>query len=95
MSKPDKHVTKDDPAMVTDKDRALATKLVDAVFNYRTADKTRRSTQIELVAEMLASERSLLKPVSHVAVPDGRTAEGAKKLRENADYYRDTLKPFA
>lgn len=45
---------------------------------------------------MGAKHRGLLKPASQAPkLPDITTPEGAKASREAADYYRNTLKPFA
>jgi len=44
---------------------------------------------------MGARPRSLLWPATVAKAPDITTPEGAKQARENADYYRETLKPFA
>lgn len=52
-----------------------------------------------LDALTMAMERvgsSLLRPATTAPKsPDITTPEGAKKSRENADHYRNTLKPFA
>lgn len=42
-----------------------------------------------------AVDRSLLRPATKATAPDITTPEGRKKARENADYHRDVLKPFA
>jgi hypothetical protein len=42
-----------------------------------------------------ARRGSLLAPAVKAVAPDASTPEGAKKVRENADHYRETLKPFA
>lgn len=38
---------------------------------------------------------SLLRPATVAEVIDASTPQGAQKIRENADYHRETLKPFA
>ena len=47
------------------------------------------------ICAALEAQGSLLKPVSKVSALPTDPSERARVTRENADYYRDTLKPFA
>lgn len=49
----------------------------------------------KVLGERFPRRVSLLRPAEKAYAPDASTPEGAKKIRENADNYRETLKPFA
>ena len=48
-----------------------------------------------LTMAMEHMNRSLLRPASKAPTIDITTPDGAKRSRENADWYRSSLKPFA